>query len=120
MSKNKIRSSANGTCHWWMQRKTAIIMIPLVIWFAVVINSFLFDPELVMNTLLYSPLRFFCFLILINISIFHGMLGMKEICEDYIHNNAYKFITIFLITCLSWMTMLAVSLVLLFNFVINV
>ncbi len=116
----KIGSTASGTCHWWMQRKTAIVMIPLVIWFALVINSFLLDPELVINTLLYSPLRFFCFLILINISIFHGMLGMREICEDYIHNNAYKLITVFLINCLSWVTMLAVSLTLLLNFVINV
>ena len=123
MSKNnssKIGSSANGTCHWWMQRKTAIIMTPLVIWFALVINSFLLDPELVINTLLYSPLRFFCFLILVNVSIFHGMLGMREICEDYIHNSAYKIITIFLINCLSWVTMIAVSLTLLLNFVINV
>lgn len=121
MNKDSLKKvSANGTCHWLMQRKTAVIMIPLVVWFAFVINSFLLDPELVINALLYSPLRFFCFLILINVSIFHGMLGIKEICEDYIHNSSYKLITIFLITCLSWVTMLAVSLTLLLNFAINV
>lgn len=109
-----------GTAAWWLQRKTAIILMPLVLWFCWMVISFLFDHELVMNSLLYSPFKFLLFLILLNISIFHGMLGMKEICEDYIHKQSCRIITVFLLECLSWFTMLASSLMLLLNFVINI
>jgi succinate dehydrogenase / fumarate reductase membrane anchor subunit len=113
-------TAKSGTYEWWILRKTSIILIPLTLWFIWVINSFLFDPELVINALLYSPFRFLCFLILLNLSIFHGMLGMKEICEDYIHKESYKFATIFLIQCLSWFTMIALSLTLVLNFFVNI
>ncbi len=110
----------SGTDAWWVQRKTAIILIPLVMWFILVINDFLFNPEIIISLILYSPLRFLCFLILVNVAIYHGMLGIQEICEDYIRHEIYKFTTIFLIQCLSWLTMIAMTLMLLINFIINI
>ena len=110
----------SGTKDWWLQRKISIILIPLVVWFILKINCFLIEPELAINSLLYSPLRFLCFLILLNLSIFHGMMGMKEICEDYIYRESYKLSVIFLVQVFSYFTMIALSLTLILNFIINI
>lgn len=120
MSNTDIIHQENGTKSWWLQRKTAIILIPLMLWFCWMMISFLFDRELITNCLLYSPLKFLFFLILINISIFHGMLGMKEICEDYIHKDCMCIATIFVIECIGWLTMIASSLMLMLNFIVNI
>lgn len=108
--------AGNGVGPWWQQRKTALILIPLVFWFVWVMLSFMFDQQEAIVGLLYSPFKLLCFVILLNVSLYHGMLGMKEIFEDYIHNEMAKLVAIFLLQNLTWLVMLATSGMLLLNF----
>lgn len=113
-------SAKSGVDAWWAQRKTALVLIPLVVWFCWTILLFMVDQEKAVIGLLYSPFKFLCFLLLLNISLYHGMLGIKEICEDYIHHEFAKILVIFLVQCLAWLTMLASTGILILNFIANI
>ena len=112
--------SKSGISHWIWQRISAASLVPLFIWFIYMIVSFLVDPEYALNKLLYAPFELLFFVILINLSIYHGVLGFKVICEDYIHNEFAKIITIVSCYFISFITMCTVTFVLMMNFIINI
>lgn len=109
----------NGLGAWLLQRKTALMLIPLVLWFALNIFCFLADQQTILAQLLYSPLRFILFTLLCNLSLFHGVLGMKEIIEDYVHCEWLKLLTIFLLQAFTYFTMIALTAILCLNFIVN-
>ena len=99
-------SAKDGTSMWWMQRVTAVALIPLGLW---LIFSAL--PDLKQGyaaTLVYLQNPFYVFLLIswIVISAYHGQLGLQVIVEDYIHHRGLK------ISCLLAIKGLAFSLAL--------
>ena len=69
-------SAKDGVHHWWVQRLTAIALIPLVVWFAI---------SLVMVLLILT----------IGIGLHHGQLGMQVVWEDYTE-GAFRVVMIVL------------------------
>jgi len=65
-------------------------------------------------------LQLLFFTILINLSIYHGALGIKVICEDYIHHEFKKMIVIISCYFLSFITICAVTFSLMLNFIVNI
>lgn len=110
----------SGVSHWKWQRISAITLVPLLCWFIYMIMNFLVDPEYVVNTLLEYPVSLFFFIILINLSIYHGLLGFKVICEDYIHNKCAMKLTMILCYSISFITMCSVTFALIMNYTINI
>ena len=98
--------------HWLAQRVSAVVLIPLIIWF---IYFYLKIFNLPYDEILYffkSPINSLLFLLTILSMIYHGYLGMIIIVEDYINSlNLRKMIFIF-INCLSiaLITILIISL----------
>lgn len=83
-------SGKEGTQHWWIQRLTAIALIPLCLWF---IYSLISMTGMDYNSViewLDSPIV--CtLLVLLIISIFyHTQLGIQVVIEDYIESEAMK------------------------------
>jgi|GEM_PF-40970 len=79
-------SAHEGAHHWWMQRVTAIALIPLVLWFvsSVIKATSIHGVNGVMY-LLASPVNAIAMVLLIGAAIYHGTLGIKVIIEDYVH-----------------------------------
>jgi succinate dehydrogenase / fumarate reductase membrane anchor subunit len=75
-------SAKSGSHHWWMQRVTAIALIPLVIWLLCTLFS-LDKPEDVV-TLLTRPFPAIAMLLVVLTALYHGCLGMAVIIEDYV------------------------------------
>lgn len=84
-------SASNGVEHWWLQRLTAIALIPLFVWFTMVLVSFGRSPELGVETYVFSKLGVVLFATLMITALFHGKLGLKTIIEDYVHCESGKF-----------------------------
>jgi len=105
--------------HWKRQRFTAITLVPLYIWFVLMIVCFIMNPEQAIDKLIYSPFPLLLFVIMINVSIYHGVLGFKVVCEDYIHNEALKNTLVIFSYFVSFLTICAVTFSLLINFIIN-
>jgi len=78
-------SAKSGVAHWWVQRVTAVAMIPLSIWFlSAIISVMLSSNVIVAATWFSSPLNALLLISLIGALFFHAKLGLQVVIEDYI------------------------------------
>ncbi len=87
-------SAKTGTEHFWMQRLTALALLPLVIWFCL---SLAFLPNSNYATIvlwLSSPINAVLMVITLIAGFYHGALGMQVILEDYISGHGARLIAI--------------------------
>lgn len=89
-------SAKTGLHHWWVQRLTAIALIPLVVWFVVMVLQAA-QAEQGMLEILASPVQTGALLLFIVIGLYHGCLGMQVVIEDYVHCGCAK-LTLLIIT----------------------
>ncbi len=91
-------SAKNGTHHWWMQKVTAVALIPLTIWFvSSVVYMTQADYEVVINWM-NSPIVAVLMLLFVVTGMYHLKLGLQVIVEDYIHSEGSKVMLQMLIT----------------------
>ena len=92
--------SEKGTSHFVAQRLSAMVMIPLVIWFLIALISHAGDSHAELITWLSThpwtatvPL-----ILLIVFGFFHMRLGVEVVIDDYIHHPDRRGILHFLNT----------------------
>ena len=91
-------SAKSGTHHWWMQKVTAIALIPLTIWFvSSIVQMTQADYEIVINWM-NSPVVAILMTLFIITGIYHLKLGLQVIVEDYIHSEGSKMVLQMMIT----------------------
>jgi succinate dehydrogenase / fumarate reductase membrane anchor subunit len=83
-------SARNGTDHFWLQRVTAIALVPLALFFVFLIVSLTSAPYEIVVARLGSPVLAVLMLALIIAGVVHMRLGMQVIIEDYVHSDALK------------------------------
>ncbi len=85
-------SAKHGVSHWWLQRVTAIAMIPLFIWFVTAIVSVMISPEhkQVANWFV-SPVNALLLVLLVCAMFYHAKLGLQVVIEDYIKCPCTKY-----------------------------
>src|SRR5471030_1168139 len=76
-------SAKEGVHHWWMQRVTAIALIPLVVWFAISLIMLSGADFAVVRAWIGSPLVMVLLPLTIGVGLYHGQLGMQVVWEDY-------------------------------------
>ena len=94
--------------HWLLQRITAIMLIPLSLWFLyklVKLSSYNHNELILFFS---STANSLLFLIIIITSILHGKLGIKTILEDYVRALNLRNISINIINILSYI-LIAIS-----------
>ena len=82
-------SAKNGTHHWWLQRVTAIALIPLVIWFVLLVVCASVHTEKLVDYL-QRPSSAVLMILFLGVSLYHGALGMRVVIEDYVSCNCGK------------------------------
>ncbi len=88
---------AASTRHWWVQRISAVCLIPLSIWF---LASLLVLPRLSYNIVkLWMAGSFNAFLAVLWVAVltYHSYLGTTEVVEDYVARAATKQLSLFLL-----------------------
>jgi succinate dehydrogenase / fumarate reductase membrane anchor subunit len=85
-------SAKGGTHHWWMQRLTAVALIPLGIWFVISMICLAGADHAAVSAWMARPLTAVLMLLLIVALFHHLQLGMQVVVEDYIHGEAAKMI----------------------------
>lgn len=95
LSKAKnLGAAGSGSHHWWHQRLTAIIISLMILW----VISFFGDISKSNITTAISHLRkpfnIIMLLILFFTVMYHAVLGMQVVIEDYISCRAYRFVLV--------------------------
>jgi succinate dehydrogenase / fumarate reductase membrane anchor subunit len=112
--------SGCGYDHWKKQRITAVALFFLYSWFLYTIYIFFKEPYQTAAQIIYSPFNLVIFLSLITVSIYHGCLGIKVICEDYISSEFLRSMVLIVVYFFSTITVCTALLMLVANFIINI
>ena len=84
-------SAHSGTQHFWLQRLSALALIPLATWFVVALITQLIHADAAgIGQWLANPFTALLMAALILALFIHARLGIQTIIEDYIHCHAKK------------------------------
>ena len=87
-------SAKDGTHHWWMQRVTAVALVPLALWFVVAMIKMTGASHGDAIAWVQSPFNAIMLLLLIVATFHHMQLGLQVVIEDYVHREAMKVVLI--------------------------
>jgi succinate dehydrogenase / fumarate reductase membrane anchor subunit len=90
-------SAKEGVQHWWLQRVTAIALVPLVIWFLVGLVAHSGADHATVTAWLGGPVTLGLFLILLGAGLWHLALGMQVVIEDYVLREGLRLALILLV-----------------------
>ena len=91
-------TAKEGLGHWWSQRVTSVALLFLGLWFvASLLRMPTFSHELV-TTWIAAPLNSVLLLLLIGTLVYHSLLGVQVVVEDYVHHHGLKIATMLLLT----------------------
>ena len=83
-------SAKSGVHHFWVQRLTAVALIPLVAWFAVSLVMMSGADYGMVRAWIGSPVVMVLLILTICIGLHHAQLGIQVVIEDYVHNDGVK------------------------------
>lgn len=83
-------SAKAGTHHWWMQRLTAVALVPLSLWFVAFIVALATAGHGTVVEWIRSPVVTVLLLLFIVAVFHHAQLGLQVIIEDYVHGEWFK------------------------------
>ncbi len=83
-------SAKEGLHHWWVQRISAVALIPLTIWFVASIVGLVGADHGAVSAWLANPVVAVLMVLLVSAAMYHAQLGMQVVYEDYIHTHWLK------------------------------
>jgi succinate dehydrogenase / fumarate reductase, membrane anchor subunit len=83
-------SAGHAVGHWWVQRVTAVALIPLTAWFAVSLLGKQLTSYEVMRGWLSQPWVAVGAALLVVTIAWHSKLGVQVVIEDYVHGKGGK------------------------------
>jgi succinate dehydrogenase / fumarate reductase membrane anchor subunit len=83
-------SARDGTQHWWMQRLTAVALVPLTLWFAAGVVAHVGAELSAVEEWLARPVNAAAMILFVVATFHHGQLGMQVVIEDYVHHEGLK------------------------------
>lgn len=103
-------SAKEGVEHWWVQRLTAVALIPLTVWFVASIVGLAGAPYPQVAAWIGHPVHGTLLVLLLVATFHHAQLGLQVVVEDYVHNEGTKLVTLLLIKGLCWLLALGSAL----------
>lgn len=87
-------SAQEGTHHWWLQRLTAIALVPLCIWFVAALVGLTGAPHAEVAAWIGAPVNVVLLVLFVALLFWHSMLGIQVVIEDYVHSGWLKLATL--------------------------
>jgi len=78
-------SARDGVEDWWLERVSAVALVPLTIWFTVLIVVHTGDDYAALIAWLRTPLTTTLMVLLLIALFHHSALGLQVVIEDYVH-----------------------------------
>ncbi len=83
-------AAGEGVGHWWVQRLTAVALIPLTVSFAISLLGHSLQSYEEMRAWLSQPWPALIAILLILTPAWHSKLGVQVVIEDYVHDKGAK------------------------------
>ena len=90
-------SAKDGTRHWWMERLTAVALVPLTVWLVASLVSIGTADHAQTVHWIRSPVTSIALLLTIAALFHHTQLGLQVVVEDYIDVEWLKIVLIVVI-----------------------
>ena len=88
-------SAKEGSGHFWHQRLTSLLLIPLVLWLGFSLAAGPVDHATLVAWI-GQPLVTAALLLLIVVVFYHAQLGLQVVIEDYVSSHAKRTLTLLL------------------------
>lgn len=97
-------AAKTGVSHWWMQRVTAIALVPLSLYFLYSLLTMMTgqDEDHLAGWLAQPHAAMLMVLFIIALFV-HAKLGVQVIIEDYVHTHGMKFVLLLLNSFTCWL-----------------
>ena len=83
----ELGSAKDGVKQWWLERVTAIALVPLTVWFAASIVVHTGNDYATLIAWLRTPITTILMVLLLIALFYHTALGLQVVIEDYIHSG---------------------------------
>jgi len=80
-------SAKEGVEHWFLQRVTAVALVPLVLWFVIALIGLVGADFDTVQEWVGRPLPAICLVLLLIATFYHASLGLQVVIEDYVHGE---------------------------------
>lgn len=100
-------SAKNGTHHWWMQRITAVALVPLTLWFMYSVLVMMTLDYWVFLQWLADPINAIMTILFVTVMLYHATLGCQVIIEDYVHHKATEITLLVILKFSAWVLAIA-------------
>ncbi len=94
-------SAKEGTGHFWIQRLTAIALVPLVLWLGFSIASLPGMDYVSIREWISSPFTSILLILFVITGFYHAKLGLQTVIEDYIGNHSTRTVMIIVVSFLA-------------------
>ena len=91
-------SAGEGVGHWWLQRVTAVALIPLTLLFVIGLLDQPLTSYAAMAEWMGSPWIALLTILLVITLALHSKLGVQVVIEDYVHGKGAKTFLLLLST----------------------
>jgi succinate dehydrogenase / fumarate reductase membrane anchor subunit len=91
-------SAGDGVGHWWVQRVTAVALLPLTAWFAISLLGSSLQSYEAMRGWLGQPWVAVLTTLLVITLAWHSRLGVQVVIEDYVQAKGPKTALLLLAT----------------------
>ncbi len=78
-------SAKEGVEHWWLQRVTAVALVPLSLWFVIAVIRLVGADLETFQDWVGRPLPAILLVLLLIAAFWHAGLGLQVVIEDYVH-----------------------------------
>ena len=86
-------SAKSGTSHFWHQRLTALILIPLVLWVGFSLAALPLEHASLISWI-QQPLVTVGLVLLIVAIFYHAQMGLQVVIEDYIARHSQRIMVL--------------------------
>lgn len=90
-------SAKTGVGHWWIQRVTAVALVPLLVWLVVALALLGRADYMTLLAWVAQPAVTILLIVLIPALFYHSSLGVQVVLEDYVDTEWLRITAITLV-----------------------
>ncbi|HEX6101515.1 MAG TPA: succinate dehydrogenase, hydrophobic membrane anchor protein [Alphaproteobacteria bacterium] len=94
-------SAKEGVQHWWVQRLTALALVPLSVWFVAGLVALTGASHAEAAAWIGHPLNATLMILTLGLTFHHAQLGLQVVIEDYVHAEGSKLALLILVKLLA-------------------